>query len=398
MVLKPSVRHVLPLLAVVLSVVLSACSTVPPVSPVSPMSPVSSGIAKHERVASLRLIGEQRIPLNHAFKGTTVGGLSGIDYDPTTNTWVAESDDRSEINPARFYRLRLHYDLSGFHKVELADVHFFRQADGSNYPGPKEFSERGGEVPDIESIRVDPLDGSIWYASEGVRRFGLGPFVKQARRDGSYLATFPTGAHFKIDTTRQWGPRDNLAFEGLSFSPDGRYLWLGMEAPLYQDGELPTTKAGALVRISKYERSGEMLAQYAYPVDAIVKEPAGRYADNGLSEILAVDEHRLLVLERSGVQDKEGIFHFYIRIYEMDVSQASDIKSLDSLAGAKFIAAKKRLILNLNETDLTKVDNLEGMAWGPKLANGHDSLVLISDDNFHPSQVTQLLVFEVLPF
>lgn len=37
------------------------------------------------------------------------------------------------------------------------------------------------------------------------------------------------------------------------------------------------------------------------------------------------------------------------------------------------------------------------MSWGPTLANGHRSLVLISDDNFSADEVTQLLAFEVLP-
>jgi hypothetical protein len=36
------------------------------------------------------------------------------------------------------------------------------------------------------------------------------------------------------------------------------------------------------------------------------------------------------------------------------------------------------------------------MTWGPKLANGHDTLVLVSDNNFNAaSQITQVLAFEV---
>jgi hypothetical protein len=37
------------------------------------------------------------------------------------------------------------------------------------------------------------------------------------------------------------------------------------------------------------------------------------------------------------------------------------------------------------------------MAFGPRLPNGHATLVLASDDNFGKSQVTQFLLFEVLP-
>ncbi|WP_395016561.1 hypothetical protein [Dongia sp.] len=37
------------------------------------------------------------------------------------------------------------------------------------------------------------------------------------------------------------------------------------------------------------------------------------------------------------------------------------------------------------------------MSFGPDLPNGHRSLVLVSDNNFNPLQITQFLAFEVLP-
>ncbi len=356
--------------------------------------------SERHSIATLHLLGEQRIAHNFHFMETTVGGLSGIDYDAASNTWVSESDDRSEVNPARFYRLRLDYDLAGFHGLELTDMRYFRQADGSTYPGQAEFSQRGGEVPDLESIRVDPQDGSLWYSSEGGRRLGLPPFVKHARADGSYLATFPVGALFDLAPKPGYavaGPRDNLSFEGLSFSVDGKSLWLAMEAPLFQDGAVASVQDGAFSRMTQYDRNGHQRAQYAYPIDAIPLAYPGRYADNGVSEVLAVDAQHLLVIERSGVQDLQNVFHFHIRLYEMDVGQASDISARVSLQTADFTPASKRLILDFDESGLERVDNLEGIAWGPKLANGHDSLVLVSDNNFNASQVTQLLVFEVLP-
>jgi len=55
------------------------------------------------------------------------------------------------------------------------------------------------------------------------------------------------------------------------------------------------------------------------------------------------------------------------------------------------------LLLNFDAAGLGKVDNLEGMSWGPLLSNGHRSLVLVSDDDFSDDEVTQLLAFELLP-
>ena len=42
------------------------------------------------------------------------------------------------------------------------------------------------------------------------------------------------------------------------------------------------------------------------------------------------------------------------------------------------------------------IDNVEGITFGPKLANGNQSLVLITDNNFSDKQKTQVLVFELV--
>ena len=39
------------------------------------------------------------------------------------------------------------------------------------------------------------------------------------------------------------------------------------------------------------------------------------------------------------------------------------------------------------------LDNVEGMTFGPDLPDGRRTLVLVSDDNFSESQVTQFLAF-----
>jgi hypothetical protein len=345
----------------------------------------------------LAFIGEQRIPLRQQFQGTIVGGLSGLDYDPKRDEWVVESDDRSDFSPSRFYTARLRYDDHAFTSLALTGVHIFKRADGSDYPGGW-LLPHGEEIADIESIRVDPRDGSIWYSSEGSRdRLGLPPAVKHADREGAHPVPLPLPAMFQVDRTG-FGPRDNLSFEGLTFAPDGDSLWVAMEAPLYQDGPVPTPKQGAFSRITHYTRDGKVLGQYAYPIDAIPAEPGlGRHADNGVSEMLTVDDHRFLMLERAAVQDNAGTYRNYIRVYEIDITGATDIAALASLAGARYTPVTKRLVLDLNTLNLPKLDNIEGMAWGPKLPDGHDSLVFVSDDNFNRTQVTQFLAFDVVP-
>ncbi|TWI67700.1 hypothetical protein IP91_01819 [Pseudoduganella lurida] len=350
-----------------------------------------------ERIGSLRFIGEQRIPLKTAFEGTTFGGISGIDYDARRGDWVLVSDDRSALAPARVYRARLRFDAASFQSVTLTGMTLLRQADGSTYPDEKAQATRGGVVPDFESLRVDPRDGSLWYSSEGDRRLGLDPFVRHAGADGTLRGELPLPAMFRVSPDAERGTRNNLAFEGLSFAPDGASLWVAMEAPLYQDGPVPSLQQGALSRITQYARDGKVLGQYAYPVEPIAAAPgAGKYADNGISEMLAVGPATLLVLERAGVQGEDGRYRNFIRLYEAAMGGADDIRAVPSLADRPPVPVTKRLVLDFASLGLPVLDNVEAFGFGPRLPNGHRTLVFASDDNFNANQVTQLLLFEVL--
>jgi hypothetical protein len=375
------------ILAGALTVALAGCAPLPPAKPAMP-----------DTVSSLRFIGEQRLPWRQQYKDTLVGGLSGIDYDAASGEWVMISDDRSAHNPARYYSARLQYDGQAFKPVELTGTTVLLQKDGTIYPTKEDYKRGGGEVADLETIRVDPQDGSIWYGSEGDVGLGLDPFVRHATRDGRYISTLPLPSMFSVSADRKTGPRNNQSFEGMSFSRDGRTLWVSLEGPMYQDGPAPDPVNGAVNRITHFARDGKVLGQYAYPLGAIPAAPGkGKYADNGISEIVAISATRLLVMERSGVQADDGKYTDYVRIYEIDTAGATDIQKEPTLQGASYQLVKKRLVLDIGQLNLPIVDNLEGMSFGPVLANGHGSLVLISDDNFGKNQVTQLLLFEIIP-
>ena len=348
---------------------------------------------------SLRLVGMKTIPSRLAFRGTVVGGLSGLDYQPATDTWIAISDDKSEFSPARFYSLKLAYDVSGFTSADVTGVTLLKQPDGTNYPDKPHALAHGGEIPDLESIRFDPADGSLWYTSEGDRGLGMQPFLRHAAREGRFLSELPQPSIFRVHRDQEAGPRQNLIFEGLTFAADGNSLWLAMEGPRYEDGPVPTPDRGALTRLTHYDRAGKILGQFAYPVDAIpVAGAPGKWNDNGVPEMLAINDHEFLVLERSGAQSADGGSHFHIRLYAADVTGATDVSGMRALAGTAVAPARKRLVLDFDHpAGLPITDNLEGLSWGPRLSNGHASLVLIADDNFAASEQTQIWVFEVLP-
>jgi hypothetical protein len=345
-------------------------------------------------IGSLRFINTITVANDQMIDGTLVGGLSGIDYDSAADLWYLISDDKSENNPARFYTARLTFTGGGLASVAIEHAVTLLQVDGQPYPGPK----TGGAVPDPESMRRDPETGNLWWTSEGDRKRGLSPFLRVAAPDGKQVSDVPTPGIFTMNKDREIGPRHNLGFEGLSFAPDGKSVWLAMESALYQDGPIATPSAGAVARLTRLDREGKALSQFAYPVDPIQAVPTGKNGDNGISEILALDDSHALVLERSGVEGADGVWTMYIRLYAIDVTGATDIAAMPSLAGAAYTPVTKRLIIDLAKTpDLGHIDNIEGMSWGPALPDGKRSLVLVSDNNFNPAQVTQFLAFEVEP-
>ena len=114
---------------------------------------------------ALRLIGIRRLDHRLQFGATTVGGLSGLDYDARRDRYYVISDDKSEFAPTRFYVVRLALDADGFHDVALQSVVTLLAPDGGPYPS----RARGGSA-DAESIRYDPSTDTVWWSSEGERR------------------------------------------------------------------------------------------------------------------------------------------------------------------------------------------------------------------------------------
>lgn len=341
------------------------------------------------RPGRLRLIAEATLPHRLAFKGTTVGGLSGLDFDPASGLWYALSDDRSDLAPARIYTLRLPMDAQRLGTPELVDTVILRQESGLPYPSRRQ----GGDVADPEALRLLPLTGTLLWTSEGDAKLGLDPFVREVTPDGRHLRelSLPDHLHMRAANT---GPRDNLTLEGLTVTPAGATAWAAMEAALQQDGPVPGVgQPGGPCRFTQLEvASGRALQQRAYMPDAIPRAPLvpGTFADNGVSEVLMIDAHRMLVLERAYMA---GVGNS-LRLYEVDTRDGSNTLDAAQLVPGQFHPMAKRLVADFAQLGLSRLDNTEAMAWGPALPNGSRTLMCLSDDNFNPTQVTQFVAFE----
>lgn len=347
----------------------------------------------------LRLIGEARLPHRLQFQGTTVGGLSGMDYDEASGLYYLLSDDGSTINPARFYTARLALDADRLGEPILTGMTALRQADGSTYPP----ALRGIQVADPEAIRWRPASQTLLWTSEGHALTGAAPALRESRPDGTLVRELALPAMFDFQLTR--GPRSNRTLEGLALSPDGRQAWIAMEGALRQDGPLPTVQApGGPCRFTQLDlASGQVVRQIAYIPDAIPRAPVApaTQADNGVTEILMLDTDRMLVLERAYMAGHDALSGNSLRLYLIDTRQGSDTLNAPQLQPGTFQPVAKTLLADFSAfagegpgPRLQRLDNTEGMCWGPRLPNGNRSLHFISDDNFNSRQITQWLAFE----
>ena len=378
------------------------CTTAPtaPAAPAAdrPVAPTSAPEQGGLSVAGF--LGEQRIPHGTQFAGTTVGGLSGLDRDQTTGTWYIVSDDRSDQQPARFYTADLRFDgpggaLSG---VEITGTTPLLRPDGTPYP-PLEAGD--GTTVDPEDIRVDPHGDGLLWSQEGERIVPadgtpptlIDPTVRIAGRDGRFRSELTVPAQER-PSAQESGIRQNLGPEGLTVTDGGRLVVTAIEGPLLQDGPPATRTTGALSRIVLQDRSGAVVGQYAYPQEPVFADPvpADGSASTGVSALLAVDgadATRFLVMERSYV---EGVGN-KVRIYEADTDGATDLTGGTPIATARPVT--KHLLVDVADLPVASVDNIEGMAWGPAAPDGARTLVLVSDDNFSDTQVTQFVALAV---
>lgn len=358
----------------------------------------SGKFSQEKTIQSLKFLSEYTIPYNYQFKSTSVGGLSGIDYDSKNNVYYMISDDRSELNPARFYTAKINMIDNKIDTVIFISTTFLKNKVGKYYPNS---AENPNQVPDPEALRFNTRTKNFAWSSEGERivttekSILLNPSITLIDQKGKYLDTFQLPVNFRMNATEN-GPRRNGVFEGLAFSGDYKTLFVSTEEPLYQDGP----RAGlhdstGVIRIIKYDViSKKPIGQYAYIIDPVAYPPIIKngFRVNGVSDILWLNQKQLLVVERSY---SLGILSNTIKIYIADVGDAENIENELSLkTGKSFKIISKKLLFNMDNLKMV-IDNIEGVTFGPLLPNGKKSLIFVSDNNFNQLQRTQLLLFEI---
>ncbi len=195
-----------------------------------------------------------------------------------------------------------------------------------------------------------------------------------------------------INGIAKQGVFPNRGLEGVAISPSGERVVAALQSPLIQDGEIIENQCRGLnCRWLVYDNA-KLAKQVVYSLDNV---------STGVSEVLAIDEDRYLVLERDS---NSGLAAAFKRIYVAEIADATDVTAYESLPPAEVpsdvAVAKKHLLLDLLDPAYglageQVAEKPEGLTWGPKLADGRRTLWVCCDNDCDPAIDSQIYCFAI---
>ena len=356
---------------------------------------------------------------------------SDLIYDAATNLYYGITD-RGPGGGLVDFAPRVHAFSLSFDPVTHAPTGFtlqsttiFRDETGSVFSGFNPTLLNGnvstlGRSFDPEGLARLP-NGNFLVSDE------YGPSVYEFKPDGSLVRRFevpanlvpkqPDGTVNYVDgrPTITEGRQDNRGYEGITVSNDGTKAHAIMQDPLVNEGAQNDGRRSRNVRIVEYDlATGKPARQFVYQLEALsdindrIDGTANDFSATnqgrsiGASAIIAAADGSFLVIERDnrgrGVEDPGGTSAIGSkRIYRITLDGATDVSGL-SLAGSNalpqgVVPVGKTLFLDiqamLKAAGLDSVEKLEGVAFGPQLANGLYSLIIASDNDFSVTQTGQ---------
>lgn len=333
------------------------------------------------------IIANELIDPNNKF-----GGISGIDrLNDHQFIMITDGRNTKDDSEAKFYQINLLVADNKIKSIETTAVSSLYNNNDEIYPE---------KTIDSESIRFSPDKTRILTTSE------LGNHLNQYSLEGKYLKSldefipeyFNTGYDEKMDDI---GLRKGLGFEGMTISPSGKYLFIAAESSLKQDGPVSSTIHSSPARVLKYSitPAGDIMSLegvYLYNIDPIQQISNYGVSDNGISEILAVSDDKLIVIERSGRNHSEGFkeWDFSINAYLADLKKSTNIqknRSISEIEANYLQPIEKKLLIDFSDFTQSP-DNIEGVTFGPEI-DGKKSLIFITDDNFSTYQHSKIYLF-----
>ncbi len=184
----------------------------------------------------------------------------------------------------------------------------------------------------------------------------------------------------------------NRGLEGVAITPSGERMVAVLQSPLIQDGEIIENQCRGLNCRWLVYNQGQLSKQVVYPLDNV---------STGVSEVLAIDEDRYLVLERDS---NSGLAAAFKKIFVADIASATDVTACELLPAAAVPShvtiAKKRLLLDLLDPNFglageQVAEKPEGLSWGPTLSDGRRTLWVCCDNDCDPAIDSQIYCFAI---
>jgi len=333
-----------------------------------------------------------------------VGYFSDIYFDPNRNEWWGLSDrgpGGGSLNyETRLQRFTLDIGTTGaISNFQVQQTILFNNAGAPmNGKAPSPGSVLGNAF-DPEGIVVNPITGNILVSDE------YGPSLYEFDRQGALVRQFTTPANlvprnaagtpnYASDTGNTLGKRSNRGFEGLAISPDGRYAYAVLQSAMLDEGG----SSGVYDRIVKFDtNTGLSVGQFAYKMD-------GAGNGRGVSSLVALGNDKFLVLERNnlgvgvGAALTSGANVADKAVYQIDLSLATDVSGVvlpssgaAALPAGVVLAAKGAKVIDLDANTLAALggkspEKWEGLAIGPRLANGRYVVLAGTDNDYSVTQ------------
>ena len=326
-------------------------------------------------------------------KTVAAGNYSGIAH--LHDDIYAVVSDKSDS--ALYFNFRIQVNPKTGELEQVENLGFIERTDGTLNDGkPWQGQEKGF---DHEAI-VKVSDSTLVIASEGycrLKEYPIQPISAVAAKVG-----YPQNLWESRWPSSEFYP--NYNFESLAFDSVRQYLWTIPESTLRKDGQPATPQNGLtnqlrLMRLdwgkmeedsNKEEYSEQVnskkdsryMTTYAYQMDQPSTHKKADIYVMGVSELCALPDGQLLVLEREAFIPKIKIGAFCkCKLYLINPLNSEEFSMKEKFSSdTPFL--KKRLLtewktgLSLSKRSFA---NYEGMCLGPMLEDGSQVVILLSD-------------------
>ena len=326
-------------------------------------------------------------------KTVAAGNYSGIAH--LHDDIYAVVSDKSDS--ALYFNFRIQVNPKTGELEQVENLGFTERTDGTLNDG--KFWQGQEKGFDHEAI-VKASDSTLVITSEGYCRLKEYPVLPTS-------ANAPKISYQQNLWESRWPSSDfypNYNFESLAFDSVRQYLWTIPESTLRKDGQPATPQNGLanqlrLMRLNwgkikenrnKEEYSEEVsskkasryMTAYAYQMDQPSTHKKADIYVMGVSELCALPDGQLLVLEREAFIPKIKIGAFCkCKLYLVNPLNSEEFAMKEKFSSdtpflQKRLFAEWKTGLSLSKRSFA---NYEGMCLGPKLEDGSQVVILLSD-------------------